>query len=81
MSCFSFQLHTAEVKSRVSHSKSEDRGGSGQENLQLDLLNLNCVFMTHSYVEGALNGLNGYMYRYLYVKNVICIYMYILIHI
>lgn len=38
-----FQLHTAEVKSRVSHAKSDDRGGSGQENLQLDfLLNLYC---------------------------------------
>lgn len=70
----SFQLHTAEVKSRVSHAKSDDRGGSGRENLQLDFLVQpklchNYVFMTHSYVEGALNGLNSYMYRYLYVKK------------
>lgn len=61
----------AEVKSRVSHAKSDDSGGSVQENLQLDFLAQPklSIFMTHSYVEGELNGLNSYMYRYLYVKK------------
>lgn len=51
----SFQWHTAEVKERVSHTKSVDRGGSGEEiYYQIFLLNLKCTGLWHivTYVMG-----------------------------